>query len=73
MDEEWSLSDSVDPATARAGALLELAMNYDTTKDAGVRDRMLHAMDLLNEGIERIVRPRDKRKPAALLPLRSQD
>ena len=69
-DDEWALSDSTDPASARAGALVELALQYDSIKDAAVRERLLKAMDLLNEGIERIVRPAAKKGRPSLLPLR---
>ena len=66
-DEEWSPSDY---ASTRAAALLDLAANYDEITNKEVRARMLRAMDLLNDGIERIVRPKAKQRAATLLPLK---
>ena len=64
MDEECA-----DYAAARASALLNIAISISDVRDRDARKAMLRAMDLLNEGIEQIVRPRVKQRPAPLLPL----
>lgn len=69
-DEDWSLSDCTDVASARAATLVDLALNYEHVKDKAVRQKLLTAMDLLNEGIEQVVRPHKKAKPATLLPIK---
>lgn len=66
MDEDWA--GCSDLATDRAGALCDLACNFDAVKNAKVKRAMLRAMDLLNDGIESAVRPTGKR--ANVVPLR---
>ena len=51
-----------DVASARAAALLEIAINIDAVRNVVARQRMLRAMELLNDGIERAVTPKDGRK-----------
>jgi hypothetical protein len=70
VGDEWDLSEHPDLASARASVLRDIALNYEDVKDKAVGERMLKAMDLLNEGIERIIRPKAKGKPAALLPIK---
>ena len=59
-----------DVASARAGALLDIALNVDNVHHVAARKHMLRAMELLNEGIERAIHPPGRRRGSEVLPLR---
>lgn len=61
-----------DLATERAGALCEIALNFDMVKDQRVRKTLLRTMDLLNDGIEANIRP-SRTKDKNVVPFRKPD
>ena len=58
------MEDTPDAIAARALALLELATFYEGVKDNAIRERMLMAMDLLNESINNTIYPQGRKGPA---------
>lgn len=73
-DEDWFLEDGGDAAYSRSMATLNIAMAFGDVKDRRVQAKLLQTMDLLNECLAVVARPKGQRRPAPLLPLRgSQD
>ena len=66
-DEDWASEYHPDPACDRALAICDLAINFDSVTDRKVREQMLRAMGLLNEGIEANIRPSNKKEGKTLV------
>ena len=64
-EDEWD-AEVGDGIADRAMAVMSLGINADGIKDKAVKDRMLKAMDLVNDSISATIKPSKKNNTLVL-------